>query len=63
MNLHIDKKLFLESIQITAQQVGIPEIYIEKDYWVTLALKTTGRKAGLLYLCNWLSKIIVISVA
>jgi hypothetical protein len=38
MNLHEDKKLFSQAIRATAQQLGIAEIYIEKDYWVTLAL-------------------------
>ena len=40
MNLHEDKKLFIEAVKFTAQQKGIQDIYIEKDYWVTLALKT-----------------------
>lgn len=40
MKLHENKELFEEAILATAQQKGIPEIYIEKDYWVTLALKT-----------------------
>jgi len=38
MNLHEDKYLFQEAIQATAQFMGIREIFIEKDYWVTLAL-------------------------
>tara|TARA_B110000211_G_C13881376_1_gene465279 strand:+ start:457 stop:729 length:273 start_codon:yes stop_codon:yes gene_type:complete len=38
MNLHEDKKLFSQAIRATAQQLGIAEIYIEKDYWVALAL-------------------------
>jgi len=40
MNLHTNKELFNQAITATAQQMNIPEIYIEKDYWVTLALKT-----------------------
>lgn len=40
MNLHTNKELFTQAITATAQQMKIPEIYIEKDYWVTLALKT-----------------------
>lgn len=39
MNLHTNSKLFEEAIIVTAQQFNIPEIYVEKDYWVTLALK------------------------
>ncbi|NOQ23802.1 MAG: nucleotidyl transferase AbiEii/AbiGii toxin family protein [Bacteroidales bacterium] len=40
MTLHENKELFEEAILATAQQKNIPEIYIEKDYWVTLVLKT-----------------------
>ncbi|PZX57628.1 nucleotidyltransferase AbiEii toxin of type IV toxin-antitoxin system [Algoriphagus ratkowskyi] len=39
MNLHEDKELFVDAVSITAQQMGLPEIYVEKDYWVTLALQ------------------------
>ena len=38
MNLHENTELFKQAIIATSQQKGIPEIYIEKDYWVTLAL-------------------------
>lgn len=40
MKLHENKQLFRQAIQFTAQQMNIPEIYIEKDYWVTFALHT-----------------------
>lgn len=40
MRLHFNKSLFIDSIKTTAQQMDIPEIYIEKDYWVTFALHT-----------------------
>jgi predicted nucleotidyltransferase component of viral defense system len=39
MNLHTDPTLFQDAIAATAQQFAIPEIYIEKDYWITAALK------------------------
>ena len=39
MRLHENKKLFQEAVRFTAQQMGILEIYIEKDYWVCYALK------------------------
>lgn len=39
MRLHEDKKLFQEAVRFTAQQMGILDIYIEKDYWVCYALK------------------------
>ncbi len=38
MRLHENPKLFQQAIRATAQQKGLPEIYIEKDYWVTFAL-------------------------
>jgi predicted nucleotidyltransferase component of viral defense system len=38
MRLHENKELYKDAILATAQLKGIPEIYIEKDYWVTLAL-------------------------
>lgn len=38
MKLHENANLFRQAVQITAQQMGIADIYVEKDYWVTLAL-------------------------
>ncbi len=38
MKLHQDKKLFRQAVQFTSDQMQIPAIYIEKDYWVTYAL-------------------------
>ncbi|HAL80876.1 MAG TPA: hypothetical protein DCO83_00495 [Mucilaginibacter sp.] len=45
MTLHHQPDLFKDAITATAQQLNIPEIYIEKDYWVTLALKTIFESA------------------
>ena len=39
MRLHEDTEVFSELVQATADAVGLPQIYIEKDYWVTKALK------------------------
>lgn len=39
MKLHENIELFNEAITATSQKMGIPEIYIEKDYWVTMALR------------------------
>ena len=39
MKLHTDKKLFKDAVIAAAQKQGIKEIFIEKDYWVTLILK------------------------
>ena len=38
MNLHRNTELFKDAILATAQMLGIREIYVEKDYWVTVAL-------------------------
>lgn len=40
MKLHEDKKLFRDAVRATAEFKNIREVYIEKDYWVTFALKT-----------------------
>jgi hypothetical protein len=40
MKLHENQELFADAVTITAQQMQLPEIYIEKDYWVTLALQS-----------------------
>lgn len=39
MKLHQDKKAFKDLMEATAQSLGIPTIFIEKDYWVTYILK------------------------
>lgn len=39
MRLHEDQALFRQAVIATAQAMDIPETYIEKDYWVTYALK------------------------
>lgn len=39
MKLHEDLETFSELVGFTAEKKGLPEIYIEKDYWVTKALK------------------------
>lgn len=38
MRLHENLTLFRQSIAFASQQLNIPQIYIEKDYWVTYAL-------------------------
>lgn len=38
MKLHQNKVLFKDAVLAASQRFGIPEIYIEKDYWVTLVL-------------------------
>ncbi len=38
MKLHLDKTLFRQAVQFTADQMKVPAIYVEKDYWVTFAL-------------------------
>ena len=38
MNLHEDMDVFQEFITATASHFNIPEVYVEKDYWVTQLL-------------------------
>jgi len=40
MRLHTNIELFKDAVSATSQRKGIQEIFIEKDYWVTLILKT-----------------------
>ncbi|MCH7413788.1 hypothetical protein MM213_09855 [Belliella sp. R4-6] len=35
MKLHQNKELFINSMRVTGQQMKIPAIYVEKDYWLT----------------------------
>lgn len=39
MKLHENEELFQQAVQVTAERMGILDIYIEKDYWVCYALK------------------------
>ncbi len=39
MNLHKDNKIFNELIKASGESAGIPDAYIEKDYWITMSLK------------------------
>lgn len=38
MHLHTNNRLFQDAVISAAQRFNIPEIFIEKDYWVTVAL-------------------------
>ncbi len=38
MNLHSKKELLQDAILATADYMDMRDIYIEKDYWVTIAL-------------------------
>lgn len=39
MNLHENRELFTQAVRFTALEMKIPDLYVEKDYWVTFALK------------------------
>lgn len=39
MNLHQNQNLFKEIIEAVSQNLGVREVFIEKDYWVTIMLK------------------------
>jgi hypothetical protein len=43
MILHKNEELFKELILATAQELGLPSLYIEKDYWVTYILKSLSK--------------------
>jgi hypothetical protein len=45
MRLHEDPRLFRQAAQFTADQMRIPAIYVEKDYWVTYALRVIFENA------------------
>lgn len=45
MNLHTNNQLFQDAVIAAAQRLNIPEIYVEKDYWVTVALYTIFHSA------------------
>lgn len=36
MTLHIEKELFEAAIKETADELGIKDYFIEKDYWISL---------------------------
>lgn len=38
MHLHQNKELFKDAVLAASQHFSIPEIYVEKDYWVALVL-------------------------
>ena len=39
MKLHEDREVFSTAVSSVAQSLNLPEVYIEKDYWVTWSLK------------------------
>lgn len=40
MNLHRNKELLQDAILATAEYLGMRDVYVEKDYWVTVVLHT-----------------------
>ncbi|MYB35326.1 MAG: hypothetical protein F4X92_09470 [Gammaproteobacteria bacterium] len=45
MNLHDNKEDFSEFVQVAAETIGLPQVYVEKDYWITKALKHLSESA------------------
>lgn len=45
MNLHDDEEAFAELLEATAEAIGLPEVYVEKDYWVTRALQNLAQSS------------------
>ena len=44
MNLHLDKEVFEELIIAASNELTIPANIIEKDYYVTLTLKSLSKR-------------------
>lgn len=47
MKLHLNKEDFTDLIRLTAQDMNILEVYIEKDYWVCYILKNLSKSVYL----------------
>ena len=45
MNLHEDNEAFSEFVQLAAETFGLPQVYVEKDYWITKSLKHLSESA------------------
>jgi hypothetical protein len=45
MNLHENKNLFVSVIKCLAENTDIQEVYIEKDYWLTRALRRLSQNS------------------
>jgi predicted nucleotidyltransferase component of viral defense system len=43
MKLHVDKILFADIINAASRVLGIPQAFIEKDYWITLVLSRLAK--------------------
>ncbi len=43
MNLHTDKKVFSDAIRAASEFLNINQIFIEKDYWITLVLSRLSK--------------------
>lgn len=53
MRLHEDAENFSELVQVTAENIGLPQVYVEKDYWVTKALKHLSESAHGRMVSSW----------
>ena len=43
MKLHLDLKIFENTIRATSQHLRINEVFVEKDYWITLVLSQLSK--------------------
>lgn len=43
MKLHLDEKIFSELIKLTASELKINHLFVEKDYWITLVLSRLAK--------------------
>lgn len=53
MKLHENTALFRDAVEATAQWMKLPEIFIEKDYWVTVALHAIFTSDAGNYAVQW----------
>ena len=45
MNLHEGNEALSEFVQLAAENFGLPQVYVEKDYWATKSLKHLSESA------------------
>lgn len=44
MKLHANKEQLADAIRITASELGIPQKFVEKDYWICQILQRLSRR-------------------
>ena len=52
MNLHENKEALQNAIRAASDHFGIRDIFVEKDYWVTLVLKRLSQSENQCPYCS-----------